>query len=69
MARTVEDALVRRTRILFLDADAAMELAPEVAKIMAEELGRDEDWINKQVSEFRTLAEGYKPRLRSETED
>jgi glycerol-3-phosphate dehydrogenase len=54
---------------LFLDADAAIELAPEVANIVAEELGRNANWINVQVTEFRMLADGYKPRLRSEMED
>jgi glycerol-3-phosphate dehydrogenase len=69
MARSVEDVLARRTRVLFLDADAAIELAPEVANIVAEELGRNANWINVQVTEFRMLADGYKPRLRSEMED
>ena len=39
MARTVEDVLARRTRALFLDARAAMEAAPAVAKVLAKELG------------------------------
>src|SRR3546814_16971547 len=37
MARTVEDFLARRFRILFLDADAAVETAPAVARL---QLGR-----------------------------
>jgi glycerol-3-phosphate dehydrogenase len=69
MARCVEDVLARRTRALFLDAFAAIKLAPEIANIVAKELGRDANWINEQVTEFRMLADGYKPRLRSETED
>ncbi len=44
MARTVEDVLARRTRALFLDARASLEAAPEVARLMAETLGRDERW-------------------------
>ena len=39
-ARTVEDVLARRSRILFLDAQLAAALAEEVAAIVAEELGR-----------------------------
>jgi glycerol-3-phosphate dehydrogenase len=69
MARSVEDVLARRRRVLFLDAQAAIELAPHVAKIMADEFGRDLDWISQQLAEFRLLAAGYKPRLRYETED
>ncbi len=38
MARTVEDFLARRTRVLFLDAKASIEMAPTVAKLMAKEL-------------------------------
>ena len=38
MARTVEDVLARRTRALFLDARAAMEAAPAVARLLAKEL-------------------------------
>ena len=59
MARTVEDVLSRRTRALLLNAQAAIELALPVARIMASELRRSEDWIQQQVSEFRTLASQY----------
>ena len=41
MARTVEDVLARRTRALFLNARAAEAMAPEVARLMAPELGWD----------------------------
>jgi glycerol-3-phosphate dehydrogenase len=61
MARTVEDFLSRRTRALILDARAAMEAAPTVAELMAEELGRDRGWVDAQVSAFRALAGGYLP--------
>lgn len=59
MAMTVEDVLARRVRLLFLDAVAAMEAAPDVARLMAAELGRDEAWIQAQVSAFQELASGY----------
>jgi glycerol-3-phosphate dehydrogenase len=61
MARTVEDTLARRTRALLLDASASLEIAPEVAALLAKELGRDEQWEKAQVSVFRTLAGGYLP--------
>ena len=35
MAQSVEDVLARRVRLLFLDARAAIEIAPRVAAIMA----------------------------------
>lgn len=40
MARTVEDVLARRTRLLVLDAAAARAAASRVAALMARELGR-----------------------------
>ncbi|MBI2354772.1 MAG: glycerol-3-phosphate dehydrogenase/oxidase [Deltaproteobacteria bacterium] len=60
-ARTVEDVLARRTRALFLDAAASMAMAPGVARLMAEELGRDEAWQQRQVADFLALARGYLP--------
>ncbi len=59
MARTVEDVLARRTRALFLNARAAIEMAPRVAELMAIELGRDEAWETEQVKSFQELAKGY----------
>lgn len=59
MARTVEDFLARRIRILFLDAKAAIEMAPAVAKIMAKELGENRRWIKDQLSSFYEAANGY----------
>lgn len=59
MARTVEDVLARRLRLLFLDANAAMQAAPRVAVLMAEELNYSGRWIEEQVAGFRTLASQY----------
>ena len=59
MARTVGDVLSRRLRALMLDARAAVETAPEVARIMALELGRDADWEKRQVEGFGEVAKGY----------
>ena len=59
MARTVEDFLARRIRILLLDARASMVMAPTVAEIMAKELKRGLPWIQSQVKEFQELAQKY----------
>lgn len=59
MAQTVEDALARRTRALFLDARAATEMAPRVAELMARELGCDSTWQEQQVAAFRARAAEY----------
>lgn len=67
MARTVEDVLARRMRVLFLNARAAMEMAPEVARIMAAELGRDYIWQQDQVRDFTSLAQRYLPERQKET--
>lgn len=59
LARTVEDVLARRTRSLFLDAIASIEAAPQVAAILAAELGHDQAWQQQQVEHYRSLALGY----------
>ncbi len=59
MARTVEDVLARRTRLLFLDARAAVDLAPQVARELALELGRDETWQQAQRTSFNETASHY----------
>jgi glycerol-3-phosphate dehydrogenase len=61
MAVTVEDVLSRRSRALVLDARAAIDVAPQVAEVMAEELGRNEARQRQQVESFRALATGYLP--------
>jgi glycerol-3-phosphate dehydrogenase len=59
MARTVDDVLARRTRSLLLDARAAMEIAPQVARLMAAELHKEEGWVEAQVEAFLRIARGY----------
>ncbi|MCC7044988.1 MAG: glycerol-3-phosphate dehydrogenase/oxidase [Acidobacteria bacterium] len=59
MARTVEDVLARRTRALFLNARAAIDMAPAVAALMAPVLGRTTAWQHEQIAAFRTLAAQY----------
>ncbi|MFC6221856.1 FAD-dependent oxidoreductase [Hymenobacter artigasi] len=59
LARTVEDVLARRVRLLFLDAAAALRAAPTVAALLAQELGHDAAWQAGQVATFGELARGY----------
>jgi len=59
LAMTVEDILARRTRALLLDAEASIEMAPEVARLMAEEMGHDEQWQKEQVKAYTKLAQKY----------
>jgi glycerol-3-phosphate dehydrogenase len=59
-ARTVEDVLARRSRLLFLDARLAGALAEPVATILAEELGPAFDAAASARS-FATLAASYIP--------
>lgn len=56
---SVEDILARRTRALFLNAKAAIRMAPRVASILAKELGRDENWRADQIKAFNQTASGY----------
>ncbi|TWU56859.1 Aerobic glycerol-3-phosphate dehydrogenase [Rubripirellula tenax] len=59
MARTVEDVLARRTRVLFLNSRAAVAIAPVVARWMADELGYDESWCQSQVTVFGQTARHF----------
>ncbi|MEX0927976.1 MAG: glycerol-3-phosphate dehydrogenase/oxidase [Balneolales bacterium] len=59
MAMSIEDFCSRRTRALLLDARASVEMAPEVARLMAEEAGYDEEWIKSQVTAYTELAQCY----------
>ncbi|KAF2742415.1 mitochondrial glycerol-3-phosphate dehydrogenase-like protein [Sporormia fimetaria CBS 119925] len=50
-AQTATDVLARRTRLAFLNANAALEAAPRVIDLMAEELGwdakrKEKEWAN-----------------------
>jgi glycerol-3-phosphate dehydrogenase len=59
MARTLEDCLSRRIRALQLDAGESIRIAPRAAEIMAQELGYNKGWIDRQVKEFTQLASGH----------
>jgi glycerol-3-phosphate dehydrogenase len=59
MARTVEDVLARRLRALFLDVEASLRMAPKVAKIMADELNKDEQWIEEEIKNFKKVASTF----------
>ena len=59
MARTVEDVLSRRTRALLLGAQASIDCAPRVARLIAAELGRDEGWEQQAVADYCKVARNY----------
>lgn len=59
MARTIDDVLARRVRVLFLDAKAAIEIAPLVGELIREELNQTAAWKAEQISDFLSIAEQY----------
>jgi glycerol-3-phosphate dehydrogenase len=59
MARTVEDFLARRRRVLFLNARLAIAMAPAVAKLMAKLLKKRGRWRTQQVTSFEETAKKY----------
>jgi glycerol-3-phosphate dehydrogenase len=59
MPLEIEDVLARRTRALFLDANASFEAAETVASIMATELGLDVEWEKKQLENYHELLKFY----------
>jgi glycerol-3-phosphate dehydrogenase len=60
-AKTVEDVLARRTRALLLNAKAAIDAAPVVARLMATEMGYGAKWIKAQLDNFNEIARQYLP--------
>lgn len=59
MALNIEDFLARRVRCQLLDAKESVKMAPEVAKIMAKELGKDEAWQTKEVADYLEVTSNY----------
>lgn len=59
-ARTIDDFISRRTRVLLLDAAVAQNLANKVAQIMAKELNKGEEWIQDQLKKFNELSNTYR---------
>ena len=59
IARTIEDVLARRCRALFLNADAAVQMVPAVAALMARELGWDAARTAQESADFIEVAKGY----------
>jgi Ca2+-binding EF-hand superfamily protein len=62
-ACTIEDVLSRRTRLAFLNSEAALEAVPRVADIMAEELGWSRRVKRAQVDAARAYLESYGGRV------
>jgi glycerol-3-phosphate dehydrogenase len=63
MCMTVEDFLSRRTRQLLLNANQAIKVASVIAKLMAEEMDKDDNWIKEQIDTFNTIAKNYTPTI------
>lgn len=59
MARTVDDVLARRVRLLYLDAREARKVTRRVANIIAQELNFGEEWVEQQVEDFIKLSIRY----------
>lgn len=51
--------MARRTRALLLDVQASIEIAPEVARLVAVELGYDVQWMKEQLDTHTKLAKEY----------
>ena len=58
-AKTIEDFLARRSRLLFLDAKASIECAAGVAEIFKHELNLSDEWQQEEVLDFTKLARQY----------
>lgn len=58
-AKTIEDILARRTRALYLNAQAAIESAELVAKLFAAEKNYSQEWQEQQITDFKQFAQKY----------
>ncbi len=69
MAQTVEDILARRTRALFLNARASVEIAPQIADLMVKELKIEfaDGWRTENLGNFYKTAENYLPEKEKRT--
>lgn len=59
MAIHIEDFLARRVRSQLLDARESLKMAPKVAKIMAKELNKDENWQQQQITNYTHVTSNY----------
>lgn len=57
MVRSLDDVLTRRTRLRLRDRQATLAAAPEIARLLATELGWDDAEIERQVAHFTALCE------------
>ncbi len=58
-AISLDDVLARRTRCLFINSQACIEVADKVATIMQEVLGKNDSWREEEVKKFKEIAEKY----------
>ncbi len=58
-AKTAEDFLARRTRLLFLDARASLECISVVADIFKQELNLSEEWKQEEILRYTKHANKY----------
>lgn len=61
MARTIDDVLSRRTRILYTDAREAVRLAPVIADLLQKEIGWTDEEKQRELSDFTDLSANYLP--------
>lgn len=59
MAQSIEDVLARRTRALFLDAQAALESSSFVADLLQQELHHTDEWKAREMQRFSEIAAGF----------
>ncbi len=59
MPLNLDDLLARRSRALFLNARASLDIAAYVARIMASEMGYNDKWVEDQVEAYGNLVKNY----------
>ena len=59
MACTLRDVLARRIRLEVLDWQAALEAAPETARLMALELNWSPEQQSRELADYQSLLKGF----------
>ena len=66
---SVVDFIARRSRLAFLDTDAAAKSIPRVAELLAAELGWDRRRKANEMAEAKAFLETFKSKFNAQSDD
>ncbi len=60
LVMTIEDILCRRTRCLFLDSKATLEVMTPIGNMLKTHLDKTDEWLSEQIAAMTKLIDNYK---------